>query len=136
MNKIVIAPDSFKGTLSARTVCAVMEEAVRRHFPEAEVICVPAADGGEGTVDCMLAAAGGEKRYVRVSGPFGDEMEAFYGILPGGAAVIEMAACAGLPLAQGRLDPLRATTYGVGQLMAAAVDAGCREIILKAITIL
>lgn len=131
MSKIILAPDSFKGTLSAGEVCKAMEEGIRRVIPEAEVCSVPIADGGEGTVDAFLTALPGERRKVVVQGPFGDPVEACYGVMAKGkTAVIEMAACAGLPLAEGRLDPEHASTYGVGQLMADAVDRGCETIIL------
>ena len=131
MEKILLVPDSFKGTLSSRQVCQVMSGQLRRFFPQAQVKSIPVADGGEGSVEAFLAAAGGERRMLTVTGPFGEPVEAFYGILGDGrTAVIEMAACAGLPLAEGRLNPERATTYGVGELLLAAKEAGCTKAIL------
>lgn len=131
MEKILLVPDSFKGTLSSRQVCQVMAGQLRRFFPQAQVKSIPVADGGEGSVEAFLAAAGGERRMLTVTGPFGEPVEAFYGILGDGrTAVIEMAACAGLPLAEGRLNPERATTYGVGELLLAAKEAGCTKAIL------
>ena len=131
MKKIVLAPDSFKGTLSSRQVCEEIATAARRVFPGCQVKAVPVADGGEGSVDAFLTAMGGERKELAVQGPFGEEMTGFYGLLEGGrTAIIEMAACAGLPLAEGRLDPERATTYGVGQLMVDAARSGCGKIIL------
>lgn len=131
MEKILLVPDSFKGTLSSRQVCQVMAGQLRRFFPQAQVKSIPVADGGEGSVEAFLAAAGGERRMRTVTGPFGEPVEAFYGILGDGrTAVIEMAACAGLPLAEGRLNPERATTYGVGELLLAAKEAGCTKAIL------
>ena len=131
MEKILLVPDSFKGTLSSRQVCQVMAGQLRRFFPQAQVKSIPVADGGEGSVEAFLAAAGGERRTRTVTGPFGEPVEAFYGILGDGhTAVIEMAACAGLPLAEGRLNPERATTYGVGELLLAAKEAGCTKAIL------
>ena len=131
MEKILLVPDSFKGTLSSRQVCQVMAGQLRRFFPQAQVISIPVADGGEGSVEAFLAAAGGERRTRTVTGPFGEPVEAFYGILGDGrTAVIEMAVCAGLPLAEGRLNPERATTYGVGELLLAAKEAGCTKAIL------
>ncbi len=131
MEKILLVPDSFKGTLSSRQVCQVMAGQLRRFFPQAQVKSIPVADGGEGSVEAFLAAAGGERRTRTVTGPFGEPVEAFYGILDDGrTAVIEMAACAGLPLAEGRLNPERATTYGVGELLLAAKEAGCTKAIL------
>ena len=131
MEKILLVPDSFKGTLSSRQVCQVMAGQLRRFFPQAQVKSIPVADGGEGSVEAFLAAAGGERRTRTVTGPFGEPVEAFYGVLGAGrTAVIEMAACAGLPLAEGRLNPERATTYGVGELLLAAKEAGCTKAIL------
>ena len=131
MEKILLVPDSFKGTLSSRQVCQVMAGQLRRFFPQAQVKSIPVADGGEGSVEAFLAAAGGERRTRTVTGPFGEPVEAFYGILGDDrTAVIEMAACAGLPLAEGRLNPERATTYGVGELLLAAKEAGCTKAIL------
>lgn len=131
MEKILLVPDSFKGTLSSRQVCQVMAGQLHRFFPQAQVKSIPVADGGEGSVEAFLAAAGGERRTRTVTGPFGEPVEAFYGILGDGrTAVIEMAACAGLPLAEGRLNPERATTYGVGELLLAAKEAGCTKAIL------
>lgn len=131
MEKILLVPDSFKGTLSSRQVCQVMAGQLRRFFPQAQVKSIPVADGGEGSVEAFLAAAGGECRTRTVTGPFGEPVEAFYGVLGDGrTAVIEMAACAGLPLAEGRLNPERATTYGVGELLLAAKEAGCTKAIL------
>ena len=131
MEKILLVPDSFKVTLSSRQVCQVMAGQLRRFFPQAQVKSIPVADGGEGSVEAFLAAAGGERRTRTVTGPFGEPVEAFYGILGDGrTAVIEMAACAGLPLAEGRLNPERATTYGVGELLLAAKEAGCTKAIL------
>lgn len=131
MEKILLVPDSFKGTLSSRQVCQVMAGQLHRFFPQAQVKSIPVADGGEGSVEAFLAAAGGERRTRTVTGPFGEPVEAFYGVLGDGrTAVIEMAACAGLPLAEGRLNPERATTYGVGELLLAAKEAGCTKAIL------
>ena len=131
MEKILLVPDSFKDTLSSRQVCQVMAGQLRRFFPQAQVKSIPVADGGEGSVEAFLAAAGGERRTRTVTGPFGEPVEAFYGILGDDrTAVIEMAACAGLPLAEGRLNPERATTYGVGELLLAAKEAGCTKAIL------
>lgn len=131
MKDILLIPDSFKGTMSSAEVCDVMEKAIRTRRPNASVVPLPVADGGEGSVDAFLTALGGERVALRVTGPFMEEVDAFYGILPGGErAVIEMAACAGLPLVEGRADPARTTTYGVGQLMAHALSRGCTTLIV------
>ncbi len=126
----LLVPDSFKGTLDSREICDLMARALRRRLPDAEILSIPVADGGEGSVEAFLAALGGERVGVRVAGPFFDEMEAFYGRVSPETAVVEMAACAGLPLVAGRENPLQTTTYGVGQLVAHAAAAGCREIIV------
>lgn len=130
MKKFVLIPDSFKGTMSSEEICRIMKTQILRWFPRAEVVSIPVADGGEGSVDAFLRAAGGEKRVVPVMGPYREEMQALYGVLPDGTAVIEMAACAGLPLVEGRLNPGKTTTYGVGQLMVHAATHGCRKIIV------
>ena len=132
MKRYLAVPDSFKGTLTSTQIGAVLADCVRRHDPTSQLLAIPVADGGEGTVDAFLAARGGEKVLRTVAGPFFEPVPAFYGLLAGTprTAVIEMAACAGLPLAEGREDPLEATTYGVGQLIAAALDQGCETILL------
>lgn len=130
MKKVLLIPDSFKGTMSSAEVCTIMEKAVRAYYPDAEVIGIPVADGGEGSVDSFLAAVGGRKVQVRVKGPYFEELESFYGILPDHTAVIEMAAAAGLPLVGDRKCAEKTTTYGVGQLLEHAAQAGCRRIIV------
>ena len=130
MKKFVLIPDSFKGTLSSAQVCGEMETVILRHFPGAAVRSIPVADGGEGTCDAFLAALGGEKRTLTVAGPLHTPVEAFYARLPNGKAVVEMAACAGLPLVGEEKDPEKTTTYGVGELLKAALDAGERDIVL------
>ncbi len=130
MKRFLLAPDSFKGTMSAQEICSIWEAAILRHIPDAQVRSFPMADGGEGMVDAFLRICGGEQVIATVSGPFGEPLEAAYGRLPNGTAVIEMAACAGLPLAHGRLDPMHATTYGVGQLLLHAAQHGAKQAIL------
>lgn len=129
--KVVLIPDSFKGTLSSVEVCRVLRGCVELRLPGCEVRAIPVADGGEGSVDAFLAALGGEKVHARVAGPFFEPVESFYGLTDGGkTAIVEMAACAGLPLAGERRDPVLTTTYGVGELIALAVEGGARKIIL------
>ena len=129
--KFLLIPDSFKGTLSSWQICTLLEEKIKTHFPDADTVCIPVADGGEGSVDAFLTALGGEKRYVTVKNPFFEDMQAYYGLIDNGeTAVIEMAACAGLPLAEGRRDPRVTTTYGVGQLMADAASRGVKRMIM------
>ncbi len=107
-----------------------MRESIEKHFPNAEIICIPVADGGEGTVAAFLTAVGGELVKLPVHGPYGEAVDSFYGLLPDGTAVIEMAAAAGLPLVGENKQVLKATTYGVGELMLAAARKGCARIIL------
>jgi len=156
--KVVIAPDSFKGCLSASQVARSMAAGIVAACPQARVELCPMADGGEGTVEAMVSATGGRFLSADVYNPLGQEIRARFGILGRGSdsilpgevglaaissgsvdtadglksvAVIEMAAASGLELVPGdRLDPARATTYGTGQLIAAAMDEGVREVIL------
>lgn len=129
MRKCIVVSDSFKGTLSSREICAIAREVIPSVFPACEVVTVPVADGGEGTVDCFVDAIGAEAVTVTVRGPLGDPVEAVYA-RKGPLAVVEMAAAAGLPLAGRQADPELATTYGVGQLIRHAVEHGAREVIL------
>ena len=131
METILLIPDSFKGTLSSTQVCATMARAILRHRPGAKVVSIPVADGGEGSVDAFLTALGGEKKVLTVKNPFFEEMQAYYGLIDNGeTAVVEMAACAGLPLAEGRRDPRVTTTYGVGELLVDAAKSGVKRIIV------
>lgn len=129
IQKILLLPDSFKGSMTATEICAILKEAIHRHLPAATVKAVPVADGGEGSAACFLTAMGGESIRHTVLGPYGEEMEAAYALLPDGTAVVEMAACAGLPLVGEDRDPRRTTTYGVGQLLAHAAGRS-RKIIV------
>ncbi len=129
--RIICAPDSFKESISAAAAAAAMARGVRRAVPDAQVDLCPIADGGEGTVEAMLAATGGRRMATVVAGPLGQPVEATWGVLPDGRAVIEMAAASGLALVHAdRRDPTRTTTYGTGQLIAAAAKHGCRGILL------
>ena len=130
--RVVVAPDSYKGSVSAVGVAAALERGVLRVFPQAEVRKIPIADGGEGTVEALVTATGGQMRQERVRDPLGEPVEAGWGILGDGqTAVIEMAAASGLPLVPaGRRDPRITTTYGTGELIRAALDAGLRRIII------
>jgi glycerate kinase len=137
--KIVIAPDSFKGTLTAREATAAMAEGVLRVWPHAQIVLLPLADGGEGTADALISATQGRLVTAAVTGPLGEPVEASFGILgssglhdPGGCcAVVEMAQAAGLGLVPAdRRDPRITTTNGVGELLRAAVDRGATEIIV------
>ncbi|MDR1438615.1 MAG: glycerate kinase [Clostridiales bacterium] len=131
LKRFVLIPDSFKGTMGSAEICEILEGAIRESFPEAQIRQIPVADGGEGSVDAFLRALPGKKAEARVKGPFFEDIASFYGLLgDGGTAVVEMAACAGLPLAEGRLDPMAATTFGVGQLILEAARAGAKKIIV------
>ncbi len=149
--RVVVAPQEYKGTLTAAEAAAAMADAVRRVLPGADVLVLPLADGGPGTVAAIVAAAGGSTRTTNVTGPLGAKVNAEWGLLEGGesappprrqadpprrmtprsVAVIEMAAAAGLLLVAERARDMRiATTYGVGELILAALDAGCRRMIV------
>jgi len=129
--KVVCAPDSYKECLSATEAAAAMADGVRRALPDAEVDVCPVADGGEGTVEALVAALGGEYRESAVTGPCGEPVVARWGLVDPATAVIEMAAAAGLQLVPGtRRDPRRTTTLGVGELMLAAIRAGARRLIV------
>jgi len=131
MKKFLLVPDSFKGTLSSKQICDIITEKIKIFFPNAEAVSIPVADGGEGSVECFLSAMGGELIKCPSVNPLFEKMEGFYGLVNGGkTAVIEMAACAGLPLIEDRKDPMRATTYGVGLLIKDALSRGAKEIIL------
>ena len=129
--KVAIAIDSFKGSLSSVAAGEAAAAGVRRVYPDAEVCVRPLADGGEGTVDALVAGMGGSRRTVRVTGPAGRPVEATYGILPGEVAVLEMAAAAGITLVSGEdRNPLFTTTYGVGEMIADAMAQGCRRFLV------
>lgn len=131
MKKIVIAPDSFKGTLTSVQVCEVIEKICCKYFPDLEIVKLPVADGGEGLVDAMLFSCPGEKVTVKVKDPLMRDIEAGYGIFADGTAVIEMASASGYPLlAVGERNILRTTTFGTGQLIGDALQRGCRKFIL------
>jgi len=121
------APQSLKGSLSAVEAGEAMAQGTRAVYPEVQIDIVPIADGGEGTVQALVDATGGNIVQHVVTGPLGKPVTAFFGILGDGhTAVIEMAACAGLPLvAEQQRDPRITTTYGVGELVTAALDREC-----------
>jgi len=130
--RIVIAPNAFKGSLSALEAAEAIGEGVRVAARDAELVLVPIADGGDGTVDALVAATQGERRMLRVRGPLTDPVDAEYGLIDAGStAVIEMAKAAGLALVpKEKRDPRITTTYGVGELLQHAYDAGARHFIV------
>ena len=129
MKKCIVVSDSFKGTLSSLDICAAARRVIPECFPGCEAVTIPVADGGEGTVDCFIEAMGASPVTVEVTGVLGQPVAARYARL-GGLAVVEMAAAAGLPLAGSTRSPGRATTFGVGELIAHAVRAGCTTVLL------
>ena len=129
--KLVIAPDSFKESLSARAVAEAIAAGWARVYPDADLLLCPMADGGEGTVDALLSATGGTLQQTRVSGPLGDPVEAHWGLLPDAQAIIEMAEASGLHRVEpAQRDVLAASSHGTGELIRAALDAGVRRIVL------
>lgn len=131
MQNFILVPDSFKGTLSAIEVCNIMKSSIKSLYKDANIISVPVADGGEGTVDAFLYALGGEKKSIWVSDAFNEQkILAHYAMLKDDIAVIEMATCAGLPLVKNRLEPDKTTTFGVGELIIDAINSGAKKIIL------
>jgi len=131
MKKIILASDSFKGTMDATTICNIMERVAHRHFPLCEILKIPVADGGEGTVACFLTAMPGTLVQVKVKGPYFEEVDAFYGLLQDGkTAIIEMAAAASLALAKDRRDPSKTSTFGVGELILHAIKGGATQLLI------
>lgn len=132
--RVVVAPDSLKECLSATAAAAAMARGILKAAPDAQVRQIPMADGGEGTVESLVAATGGRRVQVEVTGPLGESqrVKATFGLLGDGrTAVLEMAEAAGLhlvPLSQ--RDPRKTTTFGVGEMMLAAVAQGARHLIL------
>ncbi len=131
MKKAVLIPDSFKGTLSSLRICELMRSCIAELCPGCEVVSIPVADGGEGSVEAFLEAVGGRRVEAQVTGPWFEPCTAHYGLLDDGqVAVLEMAAAAGLPMVGERRDPSRTTTFGLGELLLHAADNGARRIIL------
>ena len=130
--KIILAPDSFKGNLTSMEVAEAMETGIERVLPDADCIKIPMADGGEGTVQSLLDAVGGELISCKVTGPAGQSVTAGYGMLADNStAVIEMAAASGLALVSGKtMNPLTTTSFGTGELIRHALDRGAQKIIL------
>ncbi len=129
--KLIFAPDSFKGSLSALESCDILERVTQRIFPGAQTIAVPVADGGEGTVDALLRAMGGQRVETPVTGPLGEQVTAAWGLLSDGTAVMEMAQASGLPYVPTDLrDPRKATSLGTGEMIAEALRRGVRRILI------
>jgi glycerate kinase len=130
--KIIVAPDSFKGNMSAPEVCAVIEAGILRADKNAGVHKIPLADGGEGTARAVTQAAGGRFVKTTVTGPLGGKIETEFGLIENGrVAVLDMASASGIELVgRDQLNPLKATSFGTGELIAAALDSGAKELII------
>jgi glycerate kinase len=130
--RIIVAPDSFKGSLSAAQVAAAMARGIRAVWPAADILTVPMADGGEGTVEALVAATCGRLVHSQVRGPLGEPVPAAWGISGDGTtAFIEVAAASGLPLLPvAQRDPRQTSTFGTGELVKAALDAGLRRLVI------
>ncbi len=129
MKKIILIPDSFKGTITAGQFCTISRKVLKNYFPDCEILSLPLADGGEGTTDCFLQMTGYTKVETTAMNAFMEEIPVYYAV-NGTTAVMEMAMCASLPAAKGRENPATTTTYGVGQLIHHAVENGADRIII------
>src|SRR6267142_3808649 len=129
--KVIVAPNSFKGSLSATQAAKAIARGVREVFPDAEVVEIPVADGGEGTVEALVSAHKGTYEWVNVEGPLGDPVLASYGLIDSGmTAVVELASASGYVLVSPALrDPRKTSTYGFGQLLEAARKSGATTVI-------
>ena len=130
--KFLFASDSFKGSLTSQECIHLLSQSARKYFPGCEIVGIPMADGGEGTVDAVLAASGGERCSVTVKGPLGDLTEAVYGLMPNQTAIMEMSAASGLTLVPAeKLSPLKASSFGTGQMVIDALNRGIRNVVLS-----
>ena len=129
MKKVIVASDSFKGTLSSVSVYEIIKEVLTERYEGIEVMGIPIADGGEGTVDAFLCASGGEKVYTTVKSPLMRDIESFYGLLPDGTAIIELAAASGITIEK-EPDAVNSSTFGTGQLILHAIENGAKKVIL------
>lgn len=130
--KIIIAPDSYKGCLRSIEVCQYLSDGIKQVCPEAEIVKLPMADGGEGSVEAIVLSSGGEFYKMKVYGPLGEQVEALYGVAGNSStAVMEMASASGIELvAREKLNPLEATTYGTGQVLKQIIENGANDIII------
>lgn len=129
--KVLIAIDSFKGSLTSREAGMAAEEGIKRAYPDAECEVVTVADGGEGTVDALMAALHGQTVAVQVSDPLGRKIESSYGVTSDGTVLMEMSSAAGITLlGKEELNPMKATTYGVGEMIRSAIERGCRRFVI------
>lgn len=130
--KVTIAIDSFKGSLSSMEAGRAVRDGISRVYEDSDIHIHPIADGGEGTVDAIVSALGGEMRTVSVSGPLGENVDAFYGIIKESkTAIMEMSSAAGITLIdESQRNPMNTTTYGVGQMIKDAIESGCRNFVI------
>ena len=129
--KIVVAPDSFKGTMSAVEVANIICETGKKEYQNLEFVSLPVGDGGEGTMECLIAACNGKKGSLMVEGPLGEQIEAHYGILPDQTVIFEMAEASGLNLLRPeQYNPMKTSTYGTGQLLQYAMKQGLSKMML------
>ena len=130
--KVTIAIDSFKGSLSSMEAGRAVRDGISRVYEDSDIHIHPIADGGEGTVDAIVSALGGEVRTVSVSGPLGENVDAFYGIIKESkTAIMEMSSAAGITLIdESQRNPMNTTTYGVGQMIKDAIESGCRNFVI------
>ncbi len=129
--KIVVAPDSFKGNMRSARVCEIATRAILQELPDAEVLSFPMADGGEGTVAAVVAATGGTVESLEVCGPLGEPVEAHYGLLPDGSAIMEMASASGIELVpHDQLNPMKTSTFGTGQILKHLLEEGHTSIVM------
>ena len=129
MRRVVIAPDSFKGTLSSAEVCRTVSKAIKENYPDTEILSLPVADGGEGTAEAFYTVLGGSRHYLEVRSPLGRSIRAYFIMLPDKTAVIESALASGLTLEK-KNDALLASSYGTGQLIKAALDTGAERLLI------
>lgn len=129
MKKCIVIPDSFKGSMSSIEICGIAKEEINKTFPACEVVCLPIADGGEGTAECFLQALNGKKVQTPAHGPYGEPLVTFYTRV-GKTAIIEMAKTAGLPLVEENKNPMLTGTYGVGEQIRHSIEHGAEKIVL------
>lgn len=127
--KMIFAPDSFKGSLSSKQIIEVLKVAAFKMYPECEIVGIPMADGGEGTIEAIISSRNGEYKYMKVKNTLGEDINSMYGIFDKDSVIIEMASASGLTLIpKEKRNPLYTTTYGTGQLIKNALDEGYRKI--------
>ncbi|MCI8484599.1 MAG: glycerate kinase [Lachnospiraceae bacterium] len=129
--KILLAPDSFKGSMSSKHIIELLTQSAKKHFENCDVISVPMADGGEGTVDAMIEIMHGHRKSHKVTGPLGDPVNASYGVINDSTVILEMAEASGLPLVPaGKRNPYETTSYGTGEMIRHVLEKGYQNIIL------